>query len=261
MKLQITVLQLLPKKECGCCMIQLCVESAGGELRDCIIAEILRNAKQLSENQYGYGLFSFSCAYCVGARDKKGSPIITDYYSSPLTTSGNTQDDMLLAKLEIVYTSSGEPGSSVLSFGLPVWSEWLVFNRVNARARKGLVLGHMRLLLSFSGCHVVGNFPPHEAFVLGGTNSCPDSYETLGGVGKVGCEPELLNEDLPSLKALASRTTLFSIGNTGFHVKITWSMSVKANSHYDKNMNDYDLWLLKNFYLVWVGVWNLIHAL
>ncbi|XP_049391564.1 uncharacterized protein LOC125855984 [Solanum stenotomum] len=67
--------------------------------------------------------------------------------------SGNTHNDMLLAKLETVNTSSGEPGSSVFVFntdpGLPVWSEWLVFNRVNARARKGLVLGPMRLLLRY----------------------------------------------------------------------------------------------------------------
>jgi len=49
----------------GCCVIQSCVESAGGELRDCIIAEILTNAVQLSEDQYGYGLFSFSCAYVM----------------------------------------------------------------------------------------------------------------------------------------------------------------------------------------------------
>lgn len=49
----------------GCCVIQSCVESAGGELRDSIIAEILTNAVQLSEDQYGYGLFSFSLAYVM----------------------------------------------------------------------------------------------------------------------------------------------------------------------------------------------------
>uniref|UniRef100_A0A0V0IJL0 Putative ovule protein n=1 Tax=Solanum chacoense TaxID=4108 RepID=A0A0V0IJL0_SOLCH len=42
--------------------------------------------------------------------------------------------------------------------GPPVWSEWLVFNRVNARARKGLVLGPMRLLLRM--CKLQG----HEWF-------------------------------------------------------------------------------------------------
>ncbi|KAH0776473.1 hypothetical protein KY290_007884 [Solanum tuberosum] len=123
---------------------------------------------------------------------------------------GNTHDDMLLAKLEIVNTGSSEPDFVVVSFiifcqipclvnvriekildapftispccfavcfqhgsGTSCVVEWLVFNRVNAGARKGLVLGPMRLLLSFSGGHVVGNFPPHEAFVLGGSNSFP----------------------------------------------------------------------------------------
>ncbi|PHU03034.1 Outer envelope protein 80, chloroplastic [Capsicum chinense] len=130
----------------------------------------------------------------AGARDDKGGPIIRDYYSSPLTASGNTHDDMLLAKLEAVYTGSGDPGSSVFVFnmdqGLPVWSEWLVFNRVNARARKGLVLGPLHLLLSFSGGHVVGNFPPHEAFALGGTNSVRGYEEGAVGSGRsyvVGC--------------------------------------------------------------------------
>uniref|UniRef100_M1DD87 Gag-pol polyprotein n=1 Tax=Solanum tuberosum TaxID=4113 RepID=M1DD87_SOLTU len=59
---------------------------------------------------------------------------------------------------------------------------------------------------------------------------------------------------------MASRTTLFGVGNTGFHVKFTWSMSVKAYSHYDNNMN-YELWLLKKLYVAWVGLWYLIHAL
>ncbi|KAK4725470.1 hypothetical protein R3W88_028249 [Solanum pinnatisectum] len=130
----------------------------------------------------------------AGARDDKGSPIIRDYYSCPLTASGNTHDDMLLAKLETVYTGSGDPGSSVFVFnmdqGLPVWSDWLVFNRVNARARKGLALGPMHLLLSFSGGHVVGNFPPHEAFAIGGTNSVRGYEEGAVGSSRsyvVGC--------------------------------------------------------------------------
>ncbi|KAG5591067.1 hypothetical protein H5410_041581 [Solanum commersonii] len=134
----------------GCCVIQSCVESAGGELRDCIIAEILTNAVQLLEDQYGKyvvqhllglklprvtyilidstlvmllrKLFSIqekttprelsprcSIIQRAGARDDKGNPIIRDYYSSPLTASGNTHDDMLLAKLETINTGSGDP--------------------------------------------------------------------------------------------------------------------------------------------------------
>lgn len=84
---------------------------------------------------------------------------------------------MLLAKVETVYTYSGDPGSSMVSVlfsffirtslilvcpcyeylfdsctlplqfvfnmdqGIPLSSEWLIFNRVNARARQGFVLG------------------------------------------------------------------------------------------------------------------------
>lgn len=130
----------------------------------------------------------------AGARDDKGNPIIRDFYSSPLTASGNTHDDMLLAKLESVYTGSGDRGSSMCVFnmeqGLPVWTDWLFFNRVTARARKGLVVGPTCLLLSVSGGHVVGNFPPHEAFAIGGTNSVRGYEEGAIGSGRsyvVGC--------------------------------------------------------------------------
>ncbi|XP_071914877.1 outer envelope protein 80, chloroplastic-like isoform X3 [Coffea arabica] len=130
----------------------------------------------------------------TGAHDDKGNPVIRDFYSSPLTASGNTHDDMLLAKLETVYTGSGDPGSSMFAFnmdqGIPVWPEWLFFNRVNARARKGLVLGLACFHLSLSGGHVVGNFPPHEAFAIGGTNSVRGYEEGAVGSGRscaVGC--------------------------------------------------------------------------
>ncbi|KAH7836831.1 hypothetical protein Vadar_006191 [Vaccinium darrowii] len=124
----------------------------------------------------------------AGARDDKGNPIIKDFYSSPLTASGNTHDDTLLAKFECVYTGSGDPGSSMFVFnmeqGLPILPEWLFFNRVNARARKGLEVGPARFLLSISGGHVVGNFSPHEAFVIGGTNSVRGYEEGAVGSGR-----------------------------------------------------------------------------
>ncbi|PSR86836.1 Outer envelope protein [Actinidia chinensis var. chinensis] len=124
----------------------------------------------------------------AGARDDRGNPIIKDFYSSPLTASGNTHDDTLLAKFESVYTGSGDPGSSMFVFnmeqGLPVLPEWLFFNRVNARARKGLDIGPARFLLSLSGGHVVGNFSPHEAFAIGGTNSVRGYEEGAVGAGR-----------------------------------------------------------------------------
>ncbi|XVF04684.1 hypothetical protein REPUB_Repub05bG0106300 [Reevesia pubescens] len=124
----------------------------------------------------------------AGARDEKGNPIIKDFYGSPLTASGKPYDDMLLAKFESVYTGSGDQGSSMFAFnmeqGLPVMPEWLFFNRVNARARKGVEIGPTRLLLSLSGGHVVGNFSPHEAFALGGTNSVRGYEEGAVGSGR-----------------------------------------------------------------------------
>nr|CAB3445976.1 unnamed protein product [Digitaria exilis] len=111
----------------------------------------------------------------AGARDDKGNPVIRDFYNSQLTASGNAYDDTLLAKFESVYTDSGDHSSTMFVFnveqGLPVVPEWLSFNRVTARLRQGYEIGPARLLLSASGGHVEGNFPPHEAFAIGGTNS------------------------------------------------------------------------------------------
>ncbi|KAK3029561.1 hypothetical protein RJ639_038450 [Escallonia herrerae] len=130
----------------------------------------------------------------AGARDDKGNPIIRDFYGSPLTASGNKHDDMLLAKLESVYTGSGDPGSPMfvlnMEQGLPVRAEWLAFNRVTGRARKSLVIGPASLFISSSGGHVVGKFPPHEAFPIGGTNSVRGYEEGAIGSGRsyvVGC--------------------------------------------------------------------------
>ncbi|MBA0564858.1 hypothetical protein Golob_009766, partial [Gossypium lobatum] len=124
----------------------------------------------------------------AGARDEKGNPIIKDFYGSPLTASGKPYDDMLVAKFECVYTGSGDQGSSVFAFnmeqGLPVMPEWLFFNRVNARARKGVEIGPARLLLSLSGGKVVGSFSPHEAFAIGGTNSVRGYEEGAVGSGR-----------------------------------------------------------------------------
>ncbi|GLU24137.1 hypothetical protein SLE2022_400940 [Rubroshorea leprosula] len=124
----------------------------------------------------------------AGVHDEKGNPIIKDFYSNPLTASGKTHDDTLLLKFETVYTGSGDQGSSMFVFnmeqGIPVMPEWLFFNRVNARGRTGVEIGPARLLLSLSGGHVVGNFSPHEAFAIGGTNSVRGYEEGAVGSGR-----------------------------------------------------------------------------
>ncbi|THU47818.1 hypothetical protein C4D60_Mb09t19650 [Musa balbisiana] len=124
----------------------------------------------------------------AGARDDKGEPIIKDFYSNPLTASGNAYDEMLIAKLESVYTDSGDRSSSMfllnMEQGLPFLPEWLYFNRVSARARQGYELGPARLMLSVSGGHVFGKFSPHEAFAIGGTNSVRGYEEGAVGSGR-----------------------------------------------------------------------------
>ncbi|KAH6830711.1 outer envelope protein of 80 kDa [Perilla frutescens var. hirtella] len=124
----------------------------------------------------------------AGARDEKGNPIIRDFFGSPLTASGNSHDNMLLAKLETVYTCSGDPGSSMcvlnMDQGIPLSPEWLVFNRVNARGRQGFAVGPARFLFGLSGGRVVGKFPPHEAFPIGGTNSVRGYEEGAVGSGR-----------------------------------------------------------------------------
>lgn len=124
----------------------------------------------------------------TGARDEKGNPIIKDFYSSPLTASGKAHDEMLLLKFESVYTGSGDQSSSMFVFnmeqGIPAMPEWLSFNRVNARGRTGVGIGPVKLLVSLSGGHVVGKFPPHEAFAIGGTNSVRGYEEGAVGSGR-----------------------------------------------------------------------------
>uniref|UniRef100_A0A0A9CR71 Bacterial surface antigen (D15) domain-containing protein n=1 Tax=Arundo donax TaxID=35708 RepID=A0A0A9CR71_ARUDO len=74
--------------------------------------------------------------------------------------------------------------------GLPILPEWLSFNRVTAHLRQCYEIGPARLLLSASGGHVVGNFSPHEAFAIGGTNSVRGYEEGAVGSGRsyaVGC--------------------------------------------------------------------------
>ncbi|XP_073111338.1 outer envelope protein 80, chloroplastic-like [Elaeis guineensis] len=87
----------------------------------------------------------------AGARDDKGNPIIRDIYNSPLTASGNAYDDMLIAKFEGVYTDSD-------------WACSTSFKCIRG--------------------HVVGNFPPHEAFAIGGINSVRGYEEGAVGSGR-----------------------------------------------------------------------------
>ncbi|KAK6789492.1 hypothetical protein RDI58_013292 [Solanum bulbocastanum] len=101
-----------------------------------IITELLNNpsGSMLLTDPYANFVIQSSLqrAKRAGTRDDKGNPIIRDYYNSPVTVRHRL--------MMLVFNKNQ---------GLLVWSEYLIFNRVNAFARKGLVLGLMRLLLRF----------------------------------------------------------------------------------------------------------------
>uniref|UniRef100_A0ACD5YPG1 Uncharacterized protein n=1 Tax=Avena sativa TaxID=4498 RepID=A0ACD5YPG1_AVESA len=124
----------------------------------------------------------------AGAHDEKGNPVIGDVNKNQFTVSGNPYDDTLLAKLGSVYRDSGDHSSTMFVFnieqGLPILPEWLRFNRVTAHLKQSYEIGPARLLLSASGGHVEGNFSPHEAFVIGGTNSVRGYDEGAIGSGR-----------------------------------------------------------------------------
>ncbi|GBG89700.1 hypothetical protein CBR_g49553 [Chara braunii] len=124
----------------------------------------------------------------AGVRDDHGQPKLVDIFGAPLTFSRKAYDDMLVAKLETVFTDSGENGSCQLVFnteqGLPIAPDWLFFNRINVRARQGLRMGPMRFIASGSGGTVIGDLAPHEAFPIGGTNSVRGYDEGAVGSGR-----------------------------------------------------------------------------
>ncbi|XP_071677947.1 outer envelope protein 80, chloroplastic [Lolium perenne] len=111
-----------------------------------------------------------------------------DVNNNQLTVSGDPYDYTLLAKLGGVYRDSGDHSSTMFVFnaeqGLPILPQWLRFNRVTAHLKQGYEIGPARLMLSASGGHVEGNFSPHEAFSIGGTNSVRGYEEGAIGTGR-----------------------------------------------------------------------------
>ncbi|KAF5206418.1 Outer envelope protein [Thalictrum thalictroides] len=124
----------------------------------------------------------------AGACDDTGSLLMEDSYCNPLTATGHTHDEMLLAKVEILYSHFGNRESSALGFnmeqGLPVMPNWLCFNRIYMCVRKSILLGPANLQLHLFGGHVVGSFPPHEAFAIGGTESVRGYKDGAVGSGR-----------------------------------------------------------------------------
>ncbi|XP_049403145.1 pumilio homolog 15-like [Solanum stenotomum] len=94
----------------GCCVIQSCVESSGGELRDCIIPEILTNAVQLSEDQYGESFF-----------DNREISVVAAANEVHLSSSCVSKSDGNGDKLNIVSSAMAPSSSSTGSTTTTCW--------------------------------------------------------------------------------------------------------------------------------------------
>ncbi|KAF5205926.1 Outer envelope protein 80 protein [Thalictrum thalictroides] len=101
------------------------------------------------------------------------------------TTGNETRDDMLLAKFESEYSDNCRNSKILFRMeqGLPIVPGWLGFNRVSVDAKKDVEVGPACLRLRLSGGHMVGDFSPHEAFAIGGTNSVRGYEEGAMGSG------------------------------------------------------------------------------
>ena len=117
--------------------------------------------------------------------DDTGKPIKVDSLGLPVTHSGEFFDHMAVVKAEAIYTASGG-GQMLFSTeqSLPVMPGWLRYNRLRARAAKGVGVGPVVVAVSFAGGKVFGDLPPHEAFPIGGTNSVRGYDEGAVGSGR-----------------------------------------------------------------------------
>eukprot|EP00271_Cylindrocystis_brebissonii_P001837 TRINITY_DN1213_c0_g1_i1.p1 TRINITY_DN1213_c0_g1~~TRINITY_DN1213_c0_g1_i1.p1 ORF type:complete len:900 (+),score=147.38 TRINITY_DN1213_c0_g1_i1:214-2913(+) len=142
-------------------------------------------SRPLRPNWSGTGGVNFQRA---GARDGHGQPRLRDAYNCPLTFSSRSHDNMLVGKLEMAYTDSADDATTQLvtnlEQGVPVASDWLFFNRLTLRARRGFRFGPLRLITSFSGGTVFGDLAPYDAFPIGGTNSVRGYDEGAVGTGR-----------------------------------------------------------------------------
>ncbi|GJM90510.1 hypothetical protein PR202_ga06797 [Eleusine coracana subsp. coracana] len=146
-------------------------------------------------------VLTFVSGQHAGARDDKGNPVIRDFYNSQLTASiavgmltmthywlNLKVSTQILETTALQWLFYACLFNNLFVFnveqGLPVLPEWLSFNRVTARLRQGYEIGPARLLFSASGGHVEGNFSPHEAFAIGGTNSVRGYEEGAVGSGR-----------------------------------------------------------------------------
>ncbi|AEE78438.1 Outer membrane OMP85 family protein [Arabidopsis thaliana] len=105
-----------------------------------------------------------------------------------LLCSGNTHDSMVVLKQESRFAKATDQGLSHFSMqieqGIPVVSNWLIFNRFKFVASKGVRFGPAFPLASLTGGSIVGDMTPYQAFAIGGLGSVRGYGEVAVGSGR-----------------------------------------------------------------------------
>ncbi|GAB2274538.1 Outer envelope protein 39, chloroplastic [Dionaea muscipula] len=120
--------------------------------------------------------------------DDEGRSSTRDLDGFPVTYSGKLHDNMLVLKQETRYAKVDDHCFSRFSLqieqGMPVLSDWLIFNRLKFVGTKGIKLGKAFLMTSLTGGSIVGDMAPYQAFAIGGQGSVRGYGDGAVGTGR-----------------------------------------------------------------------------
>jgi outer membrane protein insertion porin family len=135
----------------------------------------------------------------VIATDADGNRVSEDAVGNPLTASGDSADDLWTVQFGVVQDLRNDPfaptSGSVLRLGteqsIPLGAGSIFFNRLRASysyyfpvSLLNFSEGPQAIAINVQGGTILGDFPPYEAFTLGGTNSVRGYDEGQVGSGQ-----------------------------------------------------------------------------
>ena len=135
----------------------------------------------------------------VRTTDADGDTVTEDAANNPLTASGTGADDLWTVQFGVVQDLRNDPFSptsgSVLRLGteqsIPLGSGSIFFNRLRASYSYYVPVsflnfseGPQAIAINVQGGSIIGDFPPYEAFSIGGTNSVRGYEEGDLGTGQ-----------------------------------------------------------------------------
>ncbi|CAH9083189.1 unnamed protein product [Cuscuta epithymum] len=117
-----------------------------------------------------------------------GRSISRDFQGYPVTCSGGCNDRMVVLKQESRFAKANDQSLTEFSLqieqGIPILSQWLIFNRFKFVASKGVKFGPAFLLTRLKGGSIVGDIAPYQAFAIGGVDSVRGYGEGAIGSGR-----------------------------------------------------------------------------